>query len=54
MIANIRDAVLMIGGLAAYVTHIATTASEAAYGFLALGVFVPPIGVINGFVIWFS
>lgn len=54
---------LVLAGIAAYVTHIVwtfklllndQTQAVGKYVLAALGTFMPPLGVIHGFAMWFG
>lgn len=40
--------------LAGWVTHVVSTIMVGAWLLLAIGAFVPPVGVIHGIMIWFG
>ena len=44
--------VLAISSAAAWVTHVVVTIIAKEWIFLAIGAFVPPIGVIHGWMVW--
>jgi hypothetical protein len=61
--AGITAFVFVVGLIAAWITHVVVTISvlvsgasvSIAYGILlAVGVFMPPVGVIHGIGVWFG
>jgi len=46
--------ILVIGIIAAWLTHVIYCLSTAAWGFLIAGAILFPIGIIHGVMIWFG
>ena len=40
--------------IGAWLTHVVVTIQTASWVLLVVGAFIPPIGIIHGFMIWFG
>jgi hypothetical protein len=46
--------VVIVGCIAAWLTHVFTCFLTAAWGFLIAGAIFFPIGILHGFYLWFT
>ncbi len=46
--------ILVLGSIAAWLTHIITCLANGMWGYLIAGAIMFPIGIIHGIMIWFG